>query len=165
VPAYARRSGRVLLLDSVDRILLVRSALVAGDPTRGHAWFTPGGGVKPGEDPARAAVRELHEEVGLAVTTARLQHVGFTTGHADLGFASGLFRDDFFLCRIDSHQVDITGQTELERQLHNAHHWWTVAELATTTETVFPFQLTELLTDIVAGRIPTTPIELPWHHQ
>lgn len=162
---YARRSGRVLLLDSLDRILLIRSALVAREPEKGHAWFTPGGGLEWGEDPAKAAARELHEEVGLAVSTADLHPVAFTSGHADLSFASGLFRDDFFLCRTDSHQVDRTGQTELERQIHSGHHWWTLQELAATTETVYPYCLAELLTEIIAGRIPTAPIELPWHHQ
>jgi hypothetical protein len=40
-----------------------------------------------------------------------------------------------------------------------------MAELATTTETVYPFELLDLLTDITAGRWPTTPVELPWHHE
>lgn len=161
---YVRRSGRVLLLDSDNRVLLIRAALVRGEPEQGYAWFTPGGGVEPDEDPAEAAARELHEEVGLAITTADLRPVAFTSGHADLGFASGLFRDDLFLCRIDSHEVDVAGQTELERELHEEHRWWTVAELAATTDTVYPYGLAELLNDIIAGRIPTAPIELPWHH-
>ena len=56
-------------------------------------------------------------------------------------------------------------RTELERRLHYGHHWWTLAELAGTTETVYPYRLAELLADIIAGRIPTAPVELPWHHQ
>ncbi len=47
-------------------ILLTRRAAAL----RKHAgqWALPGGGIDPGESPEEAALRELHEEVGLALT-------------------------------------------------------------------------------------------------
>jgi len=164
VTTYVRRAARVLLLDSADRVLLIRSALVPGDPAGGYAWFTPGGGVEDGESLAVAAARELREEVGLAADVADLRPVAYTSGHADLGWANGLFRDDFFLHRVDSHQVDTSAQTAFEWSHYDGHQWWTLAELATTTETIYPFGLTDLLTGLLAGQVPATPIELPWHH-
>ncbi|MGK5677787.1 NUDIX hydrolase [Actinoplanes sp. URMC 104] len=159
MPRYARRSARVVLVDSRDRVLLLRSA--AGD---GFAWYTPGGGVKWWERLPGAAARELREEVGLAVPAARLRAVAFTTGHADLGFAKGLFRDDFFLCRVDGHEVDTRGQTAFERTHFSGFRWWTAGELDATDEVVYPYRLGELLGLIVAGRVPAEPVELPWHH-
>jgi 8-oxo-dGTP pyrophosphatase MutT (NUDIX family) len=114
--------------------------------------------------PREAAARELREETGLAVTSAELYPVAYTTGCADLGWASGLFRDDFFLHRVTSHQVDIAGLTEFERRHYRGHRWWTQAELATTRETVYPFNLAALIAGLIAGRLPATPIALPWHH-
>ena len=152
---FVRRSARVLLLDASDRLLLVQS---------GHAWFAPGGGVEAGEKLANAAARELREEIGLTAAPADLYPVAYTTGRADLGWASGLFRDDFFLHRVTSHRVDPAGLTEFERHHYRGHHWWTHAELAATRETIYPAGLAALVADLIAGRLPASPIALPWHH-
>ena len=152
---FVRRSARVLLLDASDRLLLVQS---------GHAWLAPGGGVEEGERLADAAARELREEIGLTTAPADLYPVAYTTGRADLGWASGLFRDDFFLHRVTRHQVDPAGLTEFERQHYRGHHWWTHAELAATRETIYPAGLAALVSDLIAGRLPASPIALPWHH-
>jgi TDG/mug DNA glycosylase family protein len=61
--AYGRppRQGvRALVLDSRDRVLLVRFGDVFGE-----WWSTPGGGIDPGESDRDALARELSEEVGL----------------------------------------------------------------------------------------------------
>jgi 8-oxo-dGTP pyrophosphatase MutT (NUDIX family) len=164
VAEFARRSARVLLLDAAGRLLLVRFAAAAGDPAGGDAWFAPGGGVEDGEELASAAAREVREEIGLTVVPADLRLVAYTTGFADLGWASGLFRDDFFLYRVASHQVDSAGLNEFERRHYRGHHWWTPAELGATTETIYPNRLAALVNDLVAGRLPASPIALPWHH-
>lgn len=66
--------GRRLLLvpgvaavvsDSADRVLLERRA-------DNGAWGLPAGAVDPGETPAAAIVREVHEETGLQVAPERI---------------------------------------------------------------------------------------------
>jgi mutator protein MutT len=71
VPADGRRPAAVavvLLADDAGRacFLLTRRAATL----RAHArqWALPGGRVDPGETPERAALRELQEEVGLALS-------------------------------------------------------------------------------------------------
>jgi 8-oxo-dGTP pyrophosphatase MutT (NUDIX family) len=157
---YARRSARVLLLDRSDRVLLLKFA-----DRRGPIWITPGGGVDDGEPLRAAAVRELREEIGLDADQALLgQVVAYTSGYADLGWKRGVFRDDFFYCRVDGHRVDTTGQEPFERDQLVDHRWWTVDELAATTETVYPLGLVPLLAQLLAGDVPPEPVALPWHH-
>jgi 8-oxo-dGTP pyrophosphatase MutT (NUDIX family) len=157
---YVRRSARVLLLDRSDRVLLLKFV-----DRRGAIWITPGGGVDDGEPLRDAAARELREEVGLAADPELLGSVvAHTSGYADLGWARGLFRDDFFCYRVAAHRVDTTGLEPFERDVLLDHRWWTVEELAATTETVFPFGLVPLLTQLIAGHMPPEPVTLPWHH-
>lgn len=57
-PRTETLAAGVLLFDDRDRVLLV-------DPTYKPGWEFPGGIVESGEPPARAAVREVAEELGL----------------------------------------------------------------------------------------------------
>ncbi|WP_433334295.1 NUDIX hydrolase [Spirillospora sp. CA-294931] len=159
--AYRRRSARVLLVDGAGRLLLFRFPGLNG----GHIWLTPGGGVDEGEPLHAAAARELREETGLAVTPDQLgPRVAVTSGYADLGWARGVFRDDFFLHRTGAHEVDLGGLEAHERDMITAHRWWSLDELHSTGETVYPFGLAPLLARLLEGRVPASPVRLPWHH-
>ncbi|MDI5965353.1 NUDIX domain-containing protein [Streptomyces sp. SL13] len=57
-PTGETLAAGVLMFDEEDRVLLV-------DPTYKPGWEFPGGVVERGEPPARAAVREVAEELGL----------------------------------------------------------------------------------------------------
>ena len=60
-----RATSRVLLIDPDDRVLMFLQ--YGKDRAVAPRWITPGGGVDPGETHDQAAVRELHEETGLAL--------------------------------------------------------------------------------------------------
>lgn len=162
---YRRRSARVLLVDGADRILLFRFRFNNGRREADHCWLTPGGGVDEREPLPMAAVRELREETGLVVEPDELGPlVATTSGYADLGWAAGVFRDDFFFHRTSAHEVDVSGLEAGEQKWIIGHHWWTAEELASTRENVYPLGLAALMSDLLADRIPEEPVLLPWHH-
>jgi len=154
----------VLLVDRAGRLLLFRFFNDHARPHLGSCWITPGGGVHDGEPLAVAAARELGEETGLVVAPETLgRAIAETAGYADFGWAAGVFRDDFFFHRVDRHDVDTSRLESLERGNMIGHRWWTVGELAATSQPVYPLGLAALLADLLAGRIPRRPVRLPWH--
>lgn len=62
-PRRTRRTARIVLLGSDDRLLLFRYLAPGFDPF----WIMPGGECDPGEDYPAGARRELREETGLEV--------------------------------------------------------------------------------------------------
>lgn len=51
----------------------------------------------------------------------------------------------YYLVRAASQQLSREGWTEHELKVMAAHHWWSVDELRTTTATVYPQRLLEML--------------------
>jgi 8-oxo-dGTP pyrophosphatase MutT (NUDIX family) len=152
VTVYTPRcAARVLLVDAVGRLLLFRGSDPAR-PERGRWWFTPGGGLDPGETYAEGAVRELAEETGLRLTVT---DVGQPV-HADLiefSFDGVWYRQEqqFFLVRVVAHEVDTAGFSELERGSVDGHRWWSADELRGTGERCYPLGLAEVLARALAG--------------
>ncbi len=72
--ARKRVAADVLLSDAAGRFLLVK-------PTYKPGWDLPGGMAEANEAPDRAAVRELAEELGLAVVLRALLVVDWVAPH------------------------------------------------------------------------------------
>jgi len=155
-PVRRRRTARVLLLDTLGRVLLFSDS----DPGLPGVrwWITPGGGVEPGESDREGAVREILEETGHVTGTdaltgpiarRRVRH-GYTDVVVDQ-------EEVFFGLTVAPFEVNDAGHTDEERLTMTEHRWWTREELAGTTETVWPAELLELW-DRLGARLP--PLDL-----
>jgi 8-oxo-dGTP pyrophosphatase MutT (NUDIX family) len=139
-----RTAVRVLLVNDQGAVLLFRGFDPAKPQTR--YWFTPGGGIDPGEPPAEAAARELYEETGLALAAADLGdpvHHDVTT----YSFDGVLYRQeqDFYLVKVSNWRVDTSGFDEIETATVDSHHWWSMKELAVAQEAYYPEDLLDVL--------------------
>jgi len=137
-----RRSVRAVVLTPDRAILLMRTT-----PRTGNAfWFTPGGGLEPGESHEQALRRELREELGIvefaigpllgrhrfvSETAERHQHI-YLIEHAHF--------EPYMSDPVEVHAVD-------------AFRWWHLSELLQTTEVVYPTGLAErILRHVEDGR-------------
>ena len=139
------QDGEVLLLVGHD----------AADPD--HNWvFTPGGGLRSGEDPRAGAVRELVEESGIKVAPEDLEGP-IAHREAIFRFASVTCRQDeiFFLLHLPTRRpIRKDGWTCLERDVVDSISWWSAEQLQAAHQRgqeIYPVRLPEIVEDLASG--------------
>jgi 8-oxo-dGTP pyrophosphatase MutT (NUDIX family) len=149
-----REAARVLVLDPLDRMLLI--AHLPGDGSR--VWTAPGGGLDPGESHEAAAARELLEELGISpplgacvwTRTARFSFRGIWLEQSERWF---LVR----VTDIDAPDVEDLPLTDLATE---AARWWSLDELLATSEVLAPRALAQHLGDLLRDGSPPAPIDV-----
>ena len=143
--ACIRQVGRVIIRNAAGEVFLLRGT-DPGEPNRPAFWFTPGGKIDPGETAQEAAARELQEEVGITILPAAL---GEVIGAEDVTYRfNGVsYRQSgvFFAVRHESPSLNPEGLNAIEAQTIDTGRWWTLSEIQTTKETIYPAHLGEIL--------------------
>ncbi|WP_205860660.1 NUDIX hydrolase [Phycicoccus sp. HDW14] len=164
-PHFERRAVRVLVLDEDERVLLFLDSDLGLDPVA-HWWDTPGGGVDPGESDREAVVRELAEETGQVVEDADVVGPLFERlvvhGYSDKVVEQ---TEVWFAVRRPAFEVDASGYTEEERLCIAETRWWSLADLASAPDEVWPADLADLVALVDrpdawrAGAVAGEPVE------
>lgn len=146
----SRRAARLLIFDEAGNVLLVR-----GHDTHdlNHRWwFSVGGGLADGEDPAEGAAREAWEETGFVFDPKTFEGP-VVLRRAQFEFKNVVARQDeqFFIVRIPGFKPELKDQelTEDETQTLDEFRWFSPSELhlVAARETVYPAELPSLVED------------------
>jgi 8-oxo-dGTP pyrophosphatase MutT (NUDIX family) len=116
-----RQSAKVLLVDPSDRVLLLSAIdTKAADPI--VFWFAVGGGVKEGESPENAAIREVEEETGLLIDQVG---PGVLRRHASFEFEGEAVEQDeeYFFARVAPFSPTTANMEEVELRTHVEFRW------------------------------------------
>lgn len=140
-----RFTARALPVDDQGRVLLLHGF----DPARPDQpfWFTIGGAREDGESLQEAAARELFEEVGIRADAAHFAGP-YGTSVTEFTWAEYAVTQDqtFFAIRVgDDAVVSFDHMDQLEKDTITAYRWWSVAELESTEEVVYPEDLVAML--------------------
>ncbi len=147
-PRYATRAA---VVDARDRLLLYRFVSPGGV----SFWATPGGGVEAGESEEAAIRRELREEVGLHDVELGPCIWERTDKFIWRGVNEQVER--FYLVRVESPEV--APEADLSEEGMEEHRWWTLDELARTTDEMTPRRLPELFAALLADGPPRAPVD------
>ena len=146
-PSRLRRAGRVIVLDPDNRVLLFR---YDDGPPNGRHWCTPGGGLDDGEDHAAGARRELAEETGWTDVALGEQVFERTL---TMEYEDEIVRQEerFFLARVPTARRGLGEVAAMHvSDGITAWRWWTLAEMASTEEDIWPSGLADLIRDVLA---------------
>jgi ADP-ribose pyrophosphatase YjhB (NUDIX family) len=141
-PSRLRPAGRVIVLDPDDRVLLFR---YDDGPPNGRHWCTPGGGLNEGEDYPAGARRELAEETGWTDVTLGEEVFERTLV---MEYEDKIVRQQerFFLARVPTARRGL-GEVAAMHVSDGiaAWRWWTLAEMGSTEEAIWPSGLADLI--------------------
>ncbi len=153
---------RLVVLDAAGQLLLFHTRDPV-HPELGRWWELPGGGIEDGETYREAAVRELGEEAGIAVSA---EQMGPPTWRRRATFRSRGTRrvqDEVIVAvRLPTVRpaVDASTRLDYEKEDYVDYAWWPVAEVLASRERFYPGRLPRLLPAFLAGQ----PIDEPFEH-
>ena len=162
LPVVQRNVVRLVVQDAGGNVLLFRTHELTM-PELGSWWELPGGGIDEGETYVESAVRELREETGIY---AGPEQVGSATWRRTASFrhrnTRRLQHEIVVVVRLDvvAPDIDVGDRLEYEKECYFDFRWWSVTEIAASSERFYPGRLPELLPHFLAGKAIEEPFEL-----
>ena len=141
-----RQASRLILINNEGRVLLFRHVRKSGETF----WAPPGGGLEEGETFEHAALREAKEELGVTEFTFTFLWEEMT----DFAYVDGPVRQQerFFLAEGDLSNLLCGVQQAHQQEGILEAKWWTLNEVKSSAEPVFPLGLVGHLKERLGSR-------------
>ncbi len=161
-PLPKRPTARLFVFDPENRLLLIRYRTTPPvAPPYEHLksiWFTPGGGLEPGETAREAGARELLEETGLTAPLG--PEVAWREADVTFFIKKVCVVERYFLVRTPTPEVDTSLLIMTEDDDVEEVGWWPMTELRALKDHIEPPGLVALAERLARGDIPEKPINL-----
>lgn len=142
-----RRAARLLVVDPRSGAVLLMQYEDGGR----RWWATPGGALDGEETFEQAAIREAAEELGMAARNL----LPLWRRTVEFSFRGVLVHQDeqYFLLRVPAGDVALGHQVQAAHRHEGimAARWWSLEELETTSEQVFPEDLPARVRELAGG--------------
>lgn len=159
VKPIERPSGRIFVVDDNYRVLMIRGQ-DPQNPARGHFWWTPGGGLDPGESVEEGARRELWEEIGLELESIEDLGPVVMTRNSVFGMDNVWFDsfETFFVVRVATGFEPKPEHWEpIEHAAIVGMEFLGADQIRSMDEYVYPLNLPEFLDHLRDHGLPTEP--------
>lgn len=152
-----RLSLRAVMLRPDRRILLARYV----EPGTGfQVWTMPGGGIEDGEDRDACLRREVLEETGHALGTVgplvwRRHHL-FTWEDRQVDQ-----HEEYYLVPVEPFTPRmVANPSEIEARAFQEFRWWSVEEIAASSDVFAPHRLARFLGRLLGDGPPAEPVDV-----
>lgn len=142
-----RHTARGIIFNNqTNKILLIKyldlETEVTKEFTEGY-WVTPGGGLEENESYQEALKREIYEETGITDIEIGNCVINRVVNLELIG--EKYFLERFYLVKTDCEEIDMIHVTELEKSVIVDYRWWSVEEIKSSDEVIFPRELKHVL--------------------
>jgi 8-oxo-dGTP pyrophosphatase MutT (NUDIX family) len=160
-----RNSVKLILLNQWNELALLhvddKNIVDTNGRYDGPFWNMVGGGIETGESILDAAVRELFEETGMDATIVDFgPQVWFGSVDLLLGGKLTTIKQRFLVAKTNAKALDFSHFTENEKSTIMGGKWFSMADIRSSRETIYPRDLQKYLPDILAEIYPNSPIKI-----
>ena len=127
----------------------------------GHFWSLVGGKIENGESDQETILREIYEETGIANKEIILGPIVWF-GEIDLilNNTPTRIKQKFIIAKTKQNKFSLSNLTKHEQAIVTKLAWFSLEQIKSSKEIIYPILLPKYLPNIMAGKYPNNPLKI-----